>query len=83
MNVQNTEARNVFRERSEQGVSAVPGSLGYLLVSSFLHACYLHHRKSKRRLGQENPKNLVSARKSSTSFAHLVQWLRAGPGLYC
>ena len=27
MNVQNTEARNVFRERSEQGVSAVPGSL--------------------------------------------------------
>ena len=35
MNVQNTEAWNVFRERSEQGVSAVPGSLGYLLVSSF------------------------------------------------
>ena len=38
MNVQNTEAWNVFIERSEQGVSAVPGSLGYLLVSSFLHA---------------------------------------------
>ena len=29
MNVQNTEARNVFRERSEQGVSAVPGSLAH------------------------------------------------------
>ena len=28
MNVQNTEAWNVFRERSEQGVSAVHGSLG-------------------------------------------------------
>ena len=28
MNVQNTEAWNVFRERSEQGVSAVRASLG-------------------------------------------------------
>ena len=27
MNVQNTEAWNVFIERSEQGVSAVPASL--------------------------------------------------------
>ena len=27
-NVQNTEAWNVFGERSEQGVSAVPGILG-------------------------------------------------------
>ena len=28
MNVQNTEAWKVFRETSEQGVSAVPASLG-------------------------------------------------------
>ena len=31
MNVQNTEAWNVFRERSEQGVSAVRSSLGFCL----------------------------------------------------
>ena len=30
MNVQNTEAWNVFRERSEQGVSAVRSILGYM-----------------------------------------------------
>ena len=33
MNVQNTEAWNVFIERSEQGVSAVPASLALLNVA--------------------------------------------------
>ena len=40
MNVQNTEAWNVFIERSEQGVSAVPASLALLNVGCRISAAH-------------------------------------------